>query len=105
MLSAAKRRGCWELRKPLSNSARDCLVFRDPEGHITASILPDEELLARDDAAEYLRGQIEKINEGFPRYKRMDTLVIRHAPFDKTTTHKIKRNSPDNLGTEGGIRI
>ena len=83
----------------------DCLVFRDPEGHITASILPDEELLARDDAAEYLRGQIEKINEGFPRYKRMDTLVIRHAPFDKTTTHKIKRNSPDNLGTEGGIRI
>ena len=23
VLSAARRRGCWELRKPLSNSARD----------------------------------------------------------------------------------
>ena len=96
-----------ELELHLANieGVSDCLVFRDGEGHITASVLPDDELLAREDAAQYLCAQIAKINEGFPRYKRMDTLVIRRDPFDKTTTQKIKRNSPENLGTEGGIRI
>lgn len=85
----------------------DCLVFRDGvSGHITASILPAQTLLSREDGgAEYLREQIKKINEGFPRYKHMDLLVIRRSPFEKTTTQKIKRNSPENLGTEGGIRI
>lgn len=38
-----------------------------------------------------IKQQIDKLNNRLPLYKRIDRVVFRECPFEKTTSHKIKR--------------
>ena len=46
---------------------------------------------------EYVK---EKVNKNLPGYKAVHHISIRHVEFDKTTTQKIKRQSPENLRSD-----
>ncbi|MBR2559781.1 MAG: AMP-binding protein, partial [Firmicutes bacterium] len=74
---------------------------------ITATILPDEEEVAAvfgkpaadvttEEIEEYLRGQIDIINEKLPLYKKIKRVVVRRREFDKTSGRKIKRFVEEN---------
>ena len=44
-----------------------------------------------DDVRELIWGEIDKINDAQPLFKKVKKLVIRKREFDKTTGRKIKR--------------
>ncbi len=85
----------------------DSFVFYDEgEEKIVASVVPNETLQSSEDGGrEELTRAIREINDTFPAYKRIGCLVIRKAPFEKTTTHKIKRNDKSNREVTEPIRI
>lgn len=45
----------------------------------------------QDSLLEVLNTEIDKINRTLPAYKNIDKIILREAPFPKTTTKKIKR--------------
>lgn len=47
------------------------------------------------EAEEIIRSTIDRINEGLPLYKRIQTVKIRGDEFEKTTSGKIKRSAFD----------
>lgn len=79
----------------------ECLVFQTPGGRpgaITASVYPDEEVMAAvDDREAAIKEIVDAVNKKFPHYKHITDTVIRSEPFEKTTTRKIKRNAEENL--------
>ena len=73
-------------------------------------IIADEEVeakLGKDYSEESLialiKGEITNVNETLQGYKRVTSFSIRKRPFEKTTTHKIKRFKEENLSEEGNI--
>lgn len=93
-----------ELEFYLSKSplVAECLVYSTENDIITAEILPDSEEVKRkakkDDATEkeifnLINDVVKAINWKLPSYKRIKKLIIRNSEFNKTTTHKIKRNN------------
>jgi long-chain acyl-CoA synthetase len=81
---------------------------------VTAAIFPDHDEMAkklgytkeadpqkyRDDVKKVLSEIVENVNASGMPYKAIKKLIIRNNEFEKTTTRKIKRNSPDNLNEE-----
>ena len=45
------------------------------------------------------------MNDKFPAYKKIRSFILRHIPFEKTSTKKTKRFSESNLSTDGEIRL
>ena len=94
---------------------KECMVYTKPgkrAGHVIVGIFPDRERLDEEYRAEtkgafdsmppdrvreiFLK-VISDVNSRFPGYKRIRGLALRDAPFEKTTTQKIRRNDPRNL--------
>ncbi len=50
-----------------------------------------------------IKGEITNVNETLQGYKRVTSFSIRKRPFEKTTTHKIKRFKNENISEEGNI--
>ncbi|MBQ3053869.1 MAG: AMP-binding protein [Clostridia bacterium] len=79
---------------------------------VAAQIIPDyDEVKAQlgegytqEMLIDLIKEEITKVNEVVQDYKRIATFSIRQRPFDKTTTHKIKRFSEENLSEEGNIQ-
>ncbi len=102
-------------RSPL---VKECMVYEshvDGAPKITVAVYPDAEevasVLAKEGVSEGDEGYCERlrelieahvssVNKKFPTYKHIARVVIRNREFEKTTTRKIKRNSPDNLSEE-----
>jgi long-chain acyl-CoA synthetase len=68
------------------------------ESIVWANIFPDREAileqkgaLSEDAIRALLKGEIDRLNEEMPFYKRVKRFRIRETEFDKTTTRKIKR--------------
>ncbi len=73
-------------------------------------IIADEEVeaelgkeYAEEQVIALIKGEITKVNEMLQGYKRVTSFSIRKRPFEKTTTHKIKRFKQENLSEEGNI--
>lgn len=96
---------------------KECMVFGTGDPHsptVTASVFPDYDEMAKklgyseeSDPEQYkeavkkaLSEIIESVNGTGMPYKAIKKLIIRDREFEKTTTKKIKRNSPDNLNEE-----
>ena len=43
-----------------------------------------------------LREVVKSVNRSLPAYKHVGRLIVRKAPFVKTTTQKIRRNADEN---------
>lgn len=82
----------------------ESMVWGDTGGDINsttiaATVLLDEDELGEelgesytdDDVRELIWGEIDKINDAQPLFKKVKKLVIRKREFDKTTGRKIKR--------------
>lgn len=93
-----------ELEMMLQKSpfVKECVVCASENETITALILPDTEKMAlkhknedltEDEIYESINHVIRAINKKLPSYKRIKKLIIRKSEFDKTTTHKIKRDT------------
>lgn len=92
---------------------KECMAYGhiDEEGYATVAvnIFPDFDHLKgkgiseenesfKKDLEAYFKNVIkEKVNRNLPAYKAVKKISLRYREFDKTTTKKIKRNSPDNL--------
>ena len=85
------------LKSPLVN---ECIVFANESGEICAQLLPDfDELhrksgkkeLSQKDRDLYMNAVIKTVNRRLPPYKRIKKTTVRETPFEKTSTHKIKR--------------
>lgn len=78
---------------------------------IRAQIIVAEEEVASELGENYtdesliklVKGEIAKVNEMIQGYKRVTSFSIRKRPFEKTTTHKIKRFKSENISEEGNI--
>ncbi len=93
-----------ELEMMLQKSpfVKECVVCASENETITALVLPDTEKMAlkhknedltEDEIYESINHVIRAINKKLPSYKRIKKLIIRKSEFDKTTTHKIKRDT------------
>lgn len=93
-----------ELEFHLSKSplVAECLVYSTENDIITAEVLPDAEEVQRKgkkenptekEVFEIINDVIKAVNRKLPNYKRIKKLVIRDSEFNKTTTHKIKRDN------------
>ena len=61
---------------------------------ITAEIFPNSDLIEEADKNRIeviLNEEVKLINANLPIYKQVQKIIVRDTPFDKTTTHKIKR--------------
>ncbi len=92
---------------------KECMVYGDvndlEETVVAVKIFPNAEELQKigisnDDVdyeqklQDYFLDYVkEKVNKNLPGYKAVHKISLRHREFDKTTTQKIKRSSPDNL--------
>ena len=98
-----------ELESCLMNSELigDCFVFQKPDnGNIVASVIPSDEAEKSEDGGEAAVAEyIKSVNDKFPAYKKIRSFILRHIPFEKTSTKKTKRFSESNLSTEGEIRL
>ena len=54
--------------------------------------------LSEKEIREFMKQEIDKINEQMTPYKRVKRFGIRETEFEKTTTKKIKRFSKENIG-------
>lgn len=98
-----------------SKFVSECMVFgieKDGDVVVTASVYPNGDKLKEhftkqglcEGTPEYAAAvrtlfteEIKNINKNFPAYKAIKKVVIRTREFEKTTTMKIKRQSPENL--------
>lgn len=74
------------------------VVVYAKDNKIVAEILqnPDETGTADSrEAEQIIKGAIDRINEGLPPYKRIQTIKLRDEDFEKTTSGKIKRHTLD----------
>ncbi len=88
----------------------ECMVYGLPEEddkldiRLSVKVVYDEEEikskykdLSEDELRKVLWGMIKKVNEGFPRYKHIQNLIVSHTELIKTTTKKVKRNEEMKL--------
>ena len=73
-------------------------------------IIADDEVEARlgkdyprEQVIALIKEEITKVNDTLQGYKRVTSFSIRTRPFEKTTTHKIKRFKAENISEEGNI--
>ena len=87
-------------------------VLDDKSGDIVvkADIFPDyeqiaEEMPALDESGllDFIKKEIDKVNEHMPLYKRVRRFGVRKTEFAKTTTRKIKRHTAENY-SDSAIR-
>ena len=71
----------------------EVLVYQENDA-ITAEFFLNEEEYP--DARDRLKGDVAKINEKLPQFKRVQRRKIRDEEFPKTTTMKIVRNREQN---------
>jgi acyl-CoA synthetase (AMP-forming)/AMP-acid ligase II len=71
---------------------------------VLAEVFPDAEAIRRafgeagpDDVRKIIDREVDKANETMPPHMRVRRVAIRPAPFDKTTTKKIRRAPPKNF--------
>ncbi len=72
------------------------VVVYAKDNRIVAEIIQNSEATGTESATEaetIIQGAIDRINEGLPLYKRIQTVKLREEEFDKTTSGKIKRRS------------
>jgi long-subunit acyl-CoA synthetase (AMP-forming) len=77
---------------------------------IVATLLPDPEIIAdllgrdatSDAVGKLLWSEVDKINADLPYFKKIKRVVLRDAPFEVTTSKKIKRFVDEN---RGGIEV
>lgn len=78
----------------------ECVVYGGRNNEVLAELFPDEEEVkwkskkAFPDEREiylYMDAVVKTVNRKLPPYKRIRSFTVRSAPFEKTTTHKIKR--------------
>jgi hypothetical protein len=84
-------------RGPRTQEPSPCLAARD-DVVVSAEIYPDADAVRRDfgdasadDVRKIIDREIDRANESLPPHMRVLRVVLRDAPFDKTTTKKIKR--------------
>ena len=68
----------------------------------TLNIRIEENLKNYDDKVlnDFLKKVIDGINEEMALYKRIKRFAVRKTEFEKTTTKKIKRFSPENFQSD-----
>lgn len=97
-----------------SRFIEDSLVQGKEKGDdilISAQIMPNYAEVESELGAGYteaqllalIKSEIDKTNELTQSYKRITKFSIRVRPFEKTTSHKIKRFIPENVSDEGNI--
>lgn len=90
----------------------ECIVYgKKDEKHdeiIAAKIVPDTEAfielsetenrtIDQDFIEEVLNKEVANVNKQLPAFKRIIKFTVREEEFEKTTTQKIKRYSPNNM--------
>lgn len=88
----------------------ECMVFgledKNDKNDLKLSIkvVYDEEEIkenykdcTEDELEKIMWNMIKKVNEGFPRYKHIQHLIVTHTELIKTTTKKVKRNEEMKL--------
>ena len=93
-----------------SDFIEECMVWGDEKNEdqlkrgIYITVKPNEEALKEalgdnytdDQVYELIQREIDKVNADLPIFKKMNHIVIRKRPFDKTTAMKIRRFVEDN---------
>ncbi|MCC8170067.1 MAG: AMP-binding protein [Oscillospiraceae bacterium] len=72
------------------------VVVYAKDTRIVAEIIQNSDATGTESSAEaesIIQGAIDRINEGLPLYKRIQTVKMRDEEFEKTTSGKIKRRS------------
>jgi long-chain acyl-CoA synthetase len=69
------------------------VVVYEKDGAITAEVYLEEQEdgPSRSELAKTVQKKLKKLNDGLPNHKRIQKLVVRDVPFEKTATSKIKR--------------
>ena len=62
------------------------------------AIIEEAGELSEKEIRDFMKKEIDKINEQMTPYKRVKRFGIRETEFEKTTTRKIKRFSKENIG-------
>lgn len=70
---------------------------------LVAGLYIEDETLRNDTAR--IKADIEKVNSLLPDYKRIDYVEIAQAPYERTSTRKIKRTSLSSKCSGSGIEI
>ncbi len=83
----------------------ECMVYGMPDERdesdikLSIKVVYDEEEikekykdLSEEELRKVLWDMIKKTNEGFPRYKHIQNMIVSHEELIKTTTKKVKRN-------------
>jgi hypothetical protein len=86
------------LRKQASPTALPAVSGGAGDVVVCAEIFPDAEAVRRafgdadvGDILKIIDREIDRANEDMPPHMRVRRIALRSAPFDKTTTKKIKR--------------
>ncbi|MBR6708056.1 MAG: hypothetical protein IKL84_00090, partial [Clostridia bacterium] len=98
----------------------ECMAFgdegKDGDVRVSVSVYPDADAIADAIAARgltpedeayraevelLLREAVKSANRSLPAYKHVGRLIVRKAPFVKTTTQKIRRNADENTAVSG----
>lgn len=78
----------------------ECVVYSEAQDILAAEILPDKEEIKKKAGKQELTDEeihaavkeaVRSVNRSQPSYKRIKKVTLRNEPFDKTSTHKIKR--------------
>lgn len=91
-----------EVEETLQNNlpyVTELLVYEAPDtgqgARIALTVYFDPQWLDRmgaEQARAQLRADVDKVNRELTVYKRVQVLQVRDVPFEKTSTHKVKRN-------------
>ncbi len=94
-----------------SEYIEEALVYGDEDEDgdviVKAIIYPNFEMvnseegeLENEELKRFLKGVIDTINEQMPLYKRVRRFGVRRKEFEKTTTRKVKRFTPENFESD-----
>ncbi|MBE5754435.1 MAG: acyl--CoA ligase [Clostridiales bacterium] len=76
------------------DTVQDCLITLE-NGVLALQVLPRMSvlgLLAKDNPQEYLKEQLNKVNDALPSFQRVSKIVIRTSDFVRSPSMKIVRN-------------
>ncbi len=83
----------------------ECMAFGEEakgDVRVTVAIYPDFDAIGAagytaEETEPLLREAVKEANRSLPAFKHIGRIIIRREPFAKTTTHKIRRNSVENM--------